>query len=259
MRYQGTTALITGASSGIGAEFARQFAARGADVVLVARRINRLHDLAAEIKRTSNVAIHVVQMDLTAKHAGRQLADRTAALGLSMDTVVNCAGAGRTVAFTESSEPDIRQQLAINVDAVVSISHAFLPQLLNSQAGTLVNVASLTGYMPTPGMAVYAAAKSFVIRFTEALAYELDGSSLTVLAVSPGPTSTEFFTTARTSTKGVRFETPQQVVATTFAALSRTRPPVSIISGRRNRLGRRILQVLPTRTVLKLASSTSSA
>lgn len=257
MRYQGTTALITGASSGIGAEFARQFAARGADIVLVARRINRLHDIAAEIRLSSDVSIHLVQMDLTAEDAGRQLAEHTTALGLSIDTVVNCAGAGRTVAFTASSESDIRHQLAINVDAVVNISHAFLPQLLRSQAGALVNVASLTGYMPTPGMAVYAAAKSFVIRFTEALAYELDGSNLSVLAVSPGPTRTEFFTAAGTSTKDIRFETPQQVVATTFAALSRARPPFSIISGRSNRLTRRIVEILPTRLVLRLASSTS--
>ena len=103
--------------------------------------------------------------------AGHDLARLVATLGLTVDTVVNAAGAGRTEQFADSDAAVLHQQLALNVHAVVDVSHAFLPQLVRSGRGALVNVASLTGYMPVPGMAVYAASKAFVIRFTEALAH----------------------------------------------------------------------------------------
>ena len=248
MRYAGTTALITGASSGIGAEFARRFAALGADLVLVARRADVLDALAAEIRATGR-SVHVVPFDLTAEHSGRELVQR---VGVRVDTVVNCAGAARTKSFEDSTEEEIRAQLRVNIDAVVGLSHAFLPQLTESGQGALVNVASLTGYLPTPGLAAYSAAKSFVVRFTEALAHELRGSGLTVLALSPGPTRTEFYATSGTRDGGVRFQTAAQVVDTAIAALGKKNPPVSIISGALNRWVGRVLSALPRKTVLRL-------
>lgn len=258
MQYTGTTALITGASSGIGAEFARALAHRGTDLVLVARRRDALEELATEIRARDGRTVHVVPADLTAERAGYELAEQVAQLGVRVDTVVNAAGIGRTGDFLDSDEGTLQQQLALNVDAVVDLSHAFLPQLIESGRGALVNVASLTGYMAVPGMAVYAASKSFVIKFTEALAHELRRSHVTVLALSPGPTRTGFYGASGTATNRVRFETPAQVVATALGALDRRRPPVSVISGRANRLTRRIVTVLPTRMALRLAVSTSS-
>ncbi|MCZ2831004.1 SDR family NAD(P)-dependent oxidoreductase [Modestobacter sp. VKM Ac-2986] len=255
MQYAHTTAVVTGASSGIGAEFARTLAHRGADLVLVARRGDLLETLAAEIRSTSGRAVHPIPMDLTADGAGHDLARRVSSMGLTVDTVVNAAGAGRTEPFSTSDAAAVDQQLALNVRAVVDVSHAFLPQLVSSGRGALVNVASLTGYMPVPGMAVYAASKAFVIRFTEALAHETRTSGTTVLAVSPGPTRTGFYADSGTATTGVRFETPAQVVATTLAALERRRPPVSVVSGAGNRLTRRVVGLLPTRVVLQLAES----
>ena len=255
MQYAQTTALVTGASSGIGAEFARALARRGADLVLVARREDVLETVASEIRDVSGRTVHVVPLDLTADGAGRDLARRVASLGLSIDTVVNAAGIGRTEDFTSSGAEAIRQQLALNVHAVVDVSHALLPQVASSGRGALVNVASLTGYMPVPGMAVYAASKAFVIRFTEALAHETRTSGATVLAVSPGPTRTDFYAGSGTATTGVRFQTPAQVVATTLSALERRRPPVSVVSGAGNRLTRRMVGLLPTRLVLPMAES----
>ncbi|MFD4640122.1 SDR family NAD(P)-dependent oxidoreductase [Lentzea sp. NPDC058436] len=247
MRYAGTTALITGASSGIGAEFARRFAARGADLVLVARRADVLDALAAEIRETGRT-VQVVPFDLTEDRSGRRLAERVG----RVDTVVNCAGVAKTGSFEDSTEDEIRLQLRVNVDAVVDISHAFLPRLKASGQGALVNVASLTAHLPVPGLAAYSAAKAFVVHFTEALAHELRGSGLTVLALSPGPTRTEFYATSGTHENGVRFQTAAQVVDTAFAALDKKNPPVSVISGAQNRWVKRVLKALPTRTALRL-------
>lgn len=255
MRYEGTTAVVTGASSGIGAEFARRLARRGADIVAVARRRNELDELADRIRSSTGRRVHVVPCDLSEDRAGYRLADQLAEAGVQADTVVNCAGVGVTRAFGDSTEGEIRRQLTVNVDATVEVSRAFLPQLLHSGVGALVNVASLTAYMPVPGMAVYAASKSFVVRFTEALAHEVRSGGLTVLAVSPGPTATEFYSTSGTAESGVRFQTPEDVVTTALRALDSRRPPISVVSGARNRWIRRLVTALPQRTALRLAAT----
>lgn len=255
MRYEGTTALVTGASSGIGAEFARRLARHGADIIAVARRVEGLEALADDIGSETGRRVHVVPFDLSVDRAGYRLAEQLAETGVRVDTVINCAGIGVTKPFGGSTEDEIRRQLRINIDATVEVSHAFLPQLLESGQGALINVASLTAYMPVPGMAVYAASKSFVVRFTEALAHETQSSGLTVMALSPGPTATEFYTTSGTAESGVRFQTPNEVVATAFEALQRRNPPISVISGVRNRWIKRLIAALPQRTALRLAET----
>lgn len=255
MRYEATTAVVTGASSGIGAEFARRLARRGADIVAVARRVGELEALADDIRSETGRRVDVVPFDLSEIRAGYRLAEKLAEAGLSVDTVVNCAGVASTRSFGDSTEDEIRRQLRVNIDATVEVSHAFLPQLIASGTGALVNVASLTAYMPVPGMAVYAAAKSFVVRFTEALAHEARSTGLTVLAVSPGPTATEFYSTSGTAQNGVRFQTSDQVVTTALNALQRRNPPFSTISGTRNRWIKRLITTLPTRTALRLAET----
>ncbi|SDD20980.1 SDR family NAD(P)-dependent oxidoreductase [Auraticoccus monumenti] len=259
MRYAGTTALVTGASSGIGAEFARRLARRGADVVVVARRADVLDTLAATIRSETGRQVRVVAADLSEDRAGYRLAGHLAEAGVRVGTVINCAGTGLTKDFVDSSQQEISRQLRVNAEATVDVSHAFLPQLLESGEGALVNVASLTGYLPVPGMAVYAASKAFVIRFTEALAHELRGSRLTVLALSPGPTATEFYRASGTPTTGVRFQTPAEVVTTAFQALGRRNPPLSVISGTRNRWLGRVATSLPTRTLLHLTAPRPAA
>ena len=252
MHYEETTALITGASSGVGEEFARALASRGADVVLVARRHDVLDRLANDIRTATGRRVHVMATDLSEPGAGTRLATELNELGIRVDTVINNAGVGKTEPFSAASATDIEQQLRLNINAVVDISHALLPGLLDHGRGTLLNVASLTGYAPTPGMAVYAASKAFVLRFTEALAYELRDSSVTVMALAPGPTRTNFYSASGTSEGGVRFQTPAQVVATALTALEQKRPPVSIVSGWRNRWSSRLLTILPRRTVMKM-------
>lgn len=253
MRYDDRTALITGASSGIGAEFARRLAYRGADLVLVARRAKTLERLAQEIRSSTGRRVHVFPRDLSADGAGHRLVNELARVGVTIDTVINCAGTGTTGPVEDSTEEEMQRQLSVNIHAVVAVSHAALPQLIASKRGVLVNVASLTAYMPVPGMAVYAASKSFILRFTEALAYETQRSGVTVMALSPGPTATEFYSTSGTTSSGVHFQTPADVVTTALRALGRRSPPISVVSGARNRWVRRLVALLPRRTVLRLA------
>ncbi|MFE0028347.1 SDR family NAD(P)-dependent oxidoreductase [Amycolatopsis sp. NPDC059021] len=255
MRYTGTTALVTGASSGIGAEFARRLARRGADVVLVGRREDALRELAADITVRTGRLARPVAFDLRTERGGPLLKKRLDALEIRVDTVVNCAGIGLTKPFADSTEDEVRAQLHLDIVALVEICHAFLPDLVASGRGALLNVGSLTGYLPVPFMAVYSAAKAFVIRFTEALAHELRAAGPTVMVVSPGPTRTEFYARGGTDTSGTRFQTPEQVVTTALKALDRRTPPVSVVSGGANRLVRRLVALLPTRTALKLAES----
>ncbi len=194
-------------------------------------------------------------MDLAQDDRGRRLREVVSDLGVRVDTVVNNAGAALAKNFADTTYEDVSLQLKLNVDAVVDISQAFLPQLLASGRGALINVASLTAYMPMPGMAIYAASKAFVLHFTEALAHEVQDSALVVIALSPGPTRTDFFRASGSAQAGVKFERPADVVATVLKALGKSTPPVSIISGTRNRWKSRVLTVLPRRTVLQLVSS----
>jgi short-subunit dehydrogenase len=258
MDHANTTALITGASSGIGREFARAFAARGADVVLVARRGEVLEQMRQSLHSDFGGVVTTVVLDLSQPHSGTRLHDELQRRDVHVDTVVNCAGIGRTGDFVHAAQADIEEQLAVNIDAVVDVCRALLPELIRSGKGALVNIASLTAYMPTPGMAVYAASKAFILRFTEALAYELRGSGVAVMAFSPGPTKTEFYRSSGSDERGVRFETPEKVVAAAFKALDGRRAPVSRVSGTANTWTTRIVALLPRRAVLRLASASPS-
>ena len=245
MRYRGTTALITGASSGLGEQFAADLAARGADLVLVERRADRLEALAQRLRAEHGTAVLPLAADLAAAGAAAALRSALAEHGTTVSTLVNCAGVAATGAFASSDEAVVPSQVAVDVAALVEVTHALLPDLLARGDGALVNVASMTAFAPVPGMAVYAASKAFVLSFTEALAVELRASAVTVLALSPGPVRTEFYAVSGTSESGARFETPAQVVATALAALDARRTPRSVISGRHNRIAHALGRLLP--------------
>ncbi len=229
--YTHHTTLITGASSGIGAEFARQLAARGSDLVLVARRTDRLEALAAELSAKHRVTVTPVAFDLGTSDAGRLLREELRTRGLTVTSLVNCAGFGTHNPFAKDDPDRLQGQLTLNIASLVDLTHAFLPQL----TGVLVNIASLLGYQPWPTAAVYGASKSFVLTFTEALWQETRDarSSLKVLAVSPGPTKSEFFDVAGSQemSAGAPMQTPAQVVRTALRTLDRRNPPPSVVSG----------------------------
>jgi short-subunit dehydrogenase len=186
------TALITGASAGLGREYARLFAKDGHDLVLVARRRERLDELARELVEAHGTTCMVVTADLATPGAGQRIADQVQAAGRTVDFLVNNAGFGRRGPFAQS---DVRPQLEmidVNVRALVELTRLFLPGMLQRRQGRILNIASMAGFVPGPFMATYYASKAFVLSFTEALAQELHGTGVTATASCPGPTSTEF-------------------------------------------------------------------
>ena len=247
----GTTALITGASSGIGAAFADSLAARGADLVLVARRADRLAELAAELGERHGITATPIAMDLARADAASDLLAELGRRGIAVDTLVNNAGFGMRGDFLEADPERIGAMIQLNVATLVALTHGLLPRLVESGRGALVNIASVVAYQPTPHMAVYGASKAFVLSFTEAIAYETRATGLRVLALSPGATATEFFEIAEAEdmARG-RVQSPAQVVATALRALDRRRTPPSVVSGATNAVASTLAGVLPRGLVL---------
>ena len=186
VEYRGQTTLVTGASSGIGAEFAREFARRGSDVVLVARRPDRLEGLAVELTADHGVRAEAIPLDLSLPASGRTLAEEVDRRGLAVTSLVNNAGFGTFGPFHTEDPERLRQEINVDVASVVDISRAFIGRLRANGGGVLINVASMAAYQPIPNMAVYAATKAFVLNFTEALWQESLGTGLRVVALSPG-------------------------------------------------------------------------
>jgi uncharacterized protein len=274
--YRGTTVLVTGASAGLGAEFARHLAARGANLVLVARREDRLDALKSELESQHKVTVTPIAVDLTAPGAASDLADRVRMLGLPVHSLINNAGFGTHNNFGDESPAQIHNEVTLNVTAVVDLTKAFWPELIGHGKGVLVNVASAAAFQPIPKMAIYGATKAFVLSFTEALWYEAkhsattdagragssaDGSSsegsspegstpngstsngsartgscLKVLALCPGATETEFFDTSGPGARIGKAASPDAVIRLALATLDRRNPPPSVIHGFENRV-----------------------
>lgn len=235
--YRGQTTLITGASAGIGAEFARQLAARNSNIVLVARRLDRLERLADELATAYGITATPIAMDLAVPGVGAALEAATAERGLTITSLINNAGFGTNAAFHRENPQRLDAEIAVNITSVVDLSRAFIDRLRAGGGGVLVNVASMAAYQPTPTMAVYGATKAFVLSFTEALWYESRGTGLRVMALSPGATDTDFFEVAGAHADGGTGRMrPEDVVKIALKALDQRTPPPSVIAGRRNRL-----------------------
>jgi short-subunit dehydrogenase len=216
-------ALVTGASSGIGAAFSRALRSRGERLILVARREDRLEDLARELGGPEWAT--ALPADLSTEGAAVRLRDEVARRGFAIDLLVNNAGLGHTAPFADQSPELVRVMLDVNVRALVELTHAFLPGMLDRRRGRIVNVASNAAFQPVPFLTIYAATKAFVLSFTEGLAEELKGSGVQVQALCPGLTRTEFLEVAGTHEGLAVTRTPmltaEEVVAASLEALDR--------------------------------------
>ncbi len=191
-----TTALITGASSGLGAEFARIHAARGGNLVLVARRQDRLEQLKSELAEQHGVDITIIAQDLTAPDCAAQIYQACRGRGLEIDYLINNAGFG-AYGFFHKVDPDRHEaMIKVNILALTNLTRTFLPAMVQRRRGRIMNVASTAGFVPGPLQSVYYASKAYVISFTRALANELEGTGVTATVLCPGPTETEFTTVA---------------------------------------------------------------
>jgi uncharacterized protein len=180
------TALVTGASAGIGEEFAKQLAARGHDLILVARRKDRLEELAEQLPTTA----HVIECDLGSEAA--RLPDQVAKLGVDVDLLVNNAGFGLRGHFADLDADREAEMVRVNCEAVVTLTHAFVPAMVQRRHGGVITVASTAGLQPLPYETTYAATKAFAISFMEALSMELRDTGVRCLVVNPGPVKTEW-------------------------------------------------------------------
>ena len=253
--YTGKTALITGASSGIGRAFALALAERSMSVVLVARSSERLHALAEEVSRRYEMRAEVIAADLSQEQAALHIQQEVQQRGLVIDLLVNNAGFGANGYFETISPERDHQQVMVDVGAVVDLTHAFIPSLLErSREAAIINVASTAGFQPVPYMAVYGASKAFVLSFSQALAEEYRTRGLRVLALCPGATETDFFNIAGESASVGRRRTSEQVVASGLKALEQGRAVV--VDGRLNAFTAQLARLAPRRLVTRVAGQT---
>jgi len=248
------TVVITGASSGIGASFARALAARGSNLILVARRFDRLAALADELKQAHEITAIAIALDLASPTAGADLHTAVANTGLRATSLINNAGFGTFGPFIDEDPARLAQEIAVDIATPVQLTSVFLPDLIAAGNGFLINVASMAAYTPTPRMAVYGAAKAFVLSFTESLWAELRGTGVTAFALSPGATRTEFNSVVGTddATAGARMRTPENVVVTAMAHLEARNPGPSVIDGASNRIVASLGRLLSRRTTVTM-------
>jgi short-subunit dehydrogenase len=251
----GQTALITGASSGIGAEFAVQLGQRGADLVLVARSADRLAVVAEAARRRFGVRVFTIVMDLSAPGADEWLFKQVGDLGVVVDFLVNNAGVGYRGGVVGMDPVLMAADVRLNVQAVMGVTIRFLPGMLARRRGSIVNVSSTAAFQPTPYLAVYGAAKAFVLSFTAALHAETRGAGVRVLALCPGPTDTPMLAKQGGSTL-TAMRAPAQVVATALRALDRGK--ASVVDGWLNAFVSRVIaRRFPERLMLSLAARMS--
>ena len=224
------TTLITGASSGIGEVFARKLAARGRNVLLVARSEEKLITLCNELGRSNSIRAQYVALDLSTPESAERLFEEATKRGLDVDMLINNAGFGSMGEFGQLDLARELNMIDLNIKSLVELTYRFLPPMIERRQGTIINVASTAAFQPVPFMATYAATKAFVLSFSEALWEENRPHGIKVLALCPGVTDTNFFEAARGYKPPARAsQTPEEVVDTALRGLERGKS--HIISG----------------------------
>lgn len=246
------TTLITGASSGIGAAFARKLAARGRNVFLVARSEDKLIALCNELGRLTSIRAQYLALDLRHPDAGAQLFEETKKRELEIDMLINNAGFGSMGDFVKLDLNHELEMIQLNISALVDLTQRFLGPMRDRNRGTIINVASTAGFQAVPYMATYAATKAFVLSFSEALWEENRAHGVHVMALCPGVTETNFFEAAGIDRPPMRtIQTPEEVVETALRALPREKP--TVISGWTNLLTVEAERFFPRSFVTKVA------
>ena len=251
-----STALVTGASSGIGEEFARALAARGDDLVVVARDVARCDGLAERLEMQHGVGVEVLPADLTTKKGRAAVEARLESTEPAIDLLVNNAGMGTYGRFAELPRDSEEREIRLNVLAVVQLSHAALAGMIERGSGGIINVSSLAGYQPTPLNATYGGTKAFVTSFSQALHEELRGTGVKVTVLCPGFTRTEFQDRAGFDSGVVPsflWQTPEPVVAAALHAYEQGR--AVCIPGALNQAGAVFSRALPAGITRRIAGA----
>lgn len=242
--------LITGASSGIGEAFARRLARDKHNLVLVARSENKLHELCDELMLEHQITAHYIALDLTDREADRRLFDETEKHGFEIDWLINNAGFGSMGDFAELDLERELEMIGLNIRALTAITHRYLQKMRGRRSGTIINVSSSASFQPVPYMATYAATKAFVTSFSEAIAEENRPFGITVTALCPGPTETNFFNVSGVEpfqAKGM--QTSAEVVETALSGVRRGK--TRVISGWTNFFGASLGNFVPNSVITR--------
>jgi uncharacterized protein len=242
------TALITGASSGIGAAFAEALAKCGMDVALVARSEDKLRQFARTLQEKYPVRADVIVQDLTKPDAATVVYKAVEALGLKIDLLINNAGFGDYGTFSDRSRQKQLDMIQLNITALVDLTYQFLPQMQYRQSGSILNIASIAGFQPMPYLSVYAATKAFVLSFSEALWAENREKGVCIMAVCPGPTESRFFEVAdfpRTLASGRQKIVPAETVVREALQALEARQPNIVTGGLGNQMVVNAARFLP--------------
>ncbi len=254
MTAQKKMALITGASSGIGAELARIHAERGGDLVVVARRRERLDALKAELEAAHGVTVHVLPKDLVLPEAPEQIYNEVRALGVTIDYLINNAGFGYRGFFHKLDWATNEAMIKVNIIALAALTRLFVPDMVARHSGRILNLGSMAGFMPGPLNAVYYASKAFVISFSEAIANELRHTGVTVTVLCPGPTQSEFTRIAQMSNVNLTrtLASARQVAEAGYDAMLRGK--TVIVPGLANKITiHGLLRVSPRRVSIRIS------
>jgi len=258
MNLENKTALITGSSGGIGEDFAVAFAKRKVNLVLVARRVDKLAQLRTRLLEISpGITVDVIPADLAVPGSAEALAAQVTELGRSIDILINNAGVGNHGDFVTQGVVENAAQIQLNCVTLTELTGLFLPAMTKAGRGLVINVASTAAFQPTPGMAVYGATKAFVLSFTEALWQETKSTGVRVFALCPAATETEFF--ARTGEEFLTSgrQTSQQVVDTAMAAIDKSGP--TVISGLKNAVLASAYRYTPKKILLAVSQQIMKA
>lgn len=254
MGIKGKWALVTGASSGIGEQFARQLAKQGSHLVLVARSESKLESLAAELRKMHGIKAEVISMDLAKEGAPSELYRQCQLLKVDIELLVNNAGFATHGMFEQVSGERQHEEVMLNVAAVVDMTHLFLPGMLRKNSGAVINVSSTAGFQPLPYMAVYGATKAFVLSFTQALWWENRDRGIKFFALCPGSTDTSFFNVVGAEEASVgKKDTPERVVEVALRALKEGK--LYVVPGMQNYIGAQLARFITRKQGLRLVGN----
>lgn len=252
IHYQGKWALITGASAGIGETFAHELAKKKVNLILVARREDRLKVLSDQLRRQYQIEVDVIALDLSKTESPHQLFSTIERLQRPVRILINNAGFGVYGTLHQTDVKKNEEQILLNVFALAALTQLFLPAMVKDRDGMIINVASVAGFQPVPYMSVYGASKAFVLSFTEALWAEYRNSGIRVLALCPGPVETEFFKVLGESSITGERDTPEEIVKTALRAAEQDK--MYVIPGhRKNYILAQLSRLSPRWVTAKIA------
>ena len=246
------TALITGASGGIGYELARIHAESGGNLVLVARNKEKLDELKGELEEKHGITVYTIRKDLSLHGAAYEVYNKVNELNIEIDYLINNAGIGDVKHFAVTDWPKQERMINLNITTLTQLTRLFLPDMITRGSGKILNVASVASFVPGPTMSVYFASKAFVLSFSEAVAEEVRGKGITVTALCPGPTESDFHTVAHdgNKTKDRKMPTSREVAGYGYRAMLKGK--VVAVPGPDNKILVALIWFLPRSLIARI-------